>query len=588
MNACGSVKKWIVENIQIPVEKFVTQFQQACEQFKQWWTEQVSQPIEQWVSQLQQTCVEQSCNWWCLCCNKWLCWLAWVVVKVVTWVVTTVVKWAVYWVCKIVAFVVKIVVMVIVAVGKWVVVFVVCLFTDPWAAIKSFRDLWNDLLDIAEEVVDFAKSLLDDVGELITDVEGVVSSLFQGILGIAEANYVGALIAGILRWALELGRDGVDIVRDLICNLQDLVFGILRLNWCRVVAGLAGIGSDIVRLVLLVLRIPGGLVGGPKDEYELNEVERIVDQALRAAFAGDAAGLAAARKKVKLRNRPFGVPIHVDARRLYVSSRSTAIDLQALDRRGVINLSAAADLATDCTQAEPGSREDKRSSYPLNRARWDVVYAGTDMPVDYQTIETFRRDGAAAVPEFRVYAIRREIFRRYLDVAVRKGQQIGVQFVWQMGELEATQLDQIIVPDTDAGNDAMMTLAGRNVASDDLCRPPALAVFRYTNDRRTGLTSWFRPGDQHPSGVTFRDRLPEAMFRFTLVHELGHYLGLDHVGHNGVGFVMFTNDPGAGLDTITLDAFFQIVFLTGEPRFTPDDARTAWSWITSTARSCLT
>ncbi|MEP7335699.1 MAG: hypothetical protein ABI717_07955, partial [Actinomycetota bacterium] len=480
-----------------------------------------------------------------------------------------------------------IVVMVIVAVGKWVVVFAVCLFTDPWAAVKSFRDLWNDLLDIAEEAIDFLKSLLDDVGELLTDVEGVVSSLFQGILGISEANYVGALFAGILRWVLEFWRDGIDIVRDLICNLQDLVFGILRLNACRIVAGLTGIGADIVRVIMLVLRIPGGLVGGPKDEYELNEVERIVDQALRDAFAGDAAGLAAARKKVKLRNRPFGVPIHIDARRIFVSSRSTAIDLQALDARGIINLSAAADLATDCTQAEP-TRDDKRSSYLLNRARWDVVYAGTDMPVDYQTIETFRRLGAAAVPEFRVYAIRREIFRRYLDVAVRKGQQIGVQFLWRMGELEATQLDHILVPDTDAGNDAMMTLAGRNVASDDLCRPPALAVFRYTNDRRSGLTSWFRPGDTHPSGVTFRDRLPEAMFRWVLVHELGHYFGLDHAGHNGAGYIMFTNDPGAGLDVMSLDAFFQIVFLTGEPRFTPDDARTAWGWITSNARSCLT
>jgi hypothetical protein len=593
MNPCGRVKKWIVENIQVPVEKLVTQFQQACEQFKTWWTEQVQQPVEQWVSQLQQTCVQQSCNWWCLCCNKWLCWLVWVAVKVVTWVFVTVLKWLVYLVCKIVAFVVKLVVMIVVAVGKWVVVFVVCIFTDPVAALKSFRDLWNDVLDVVEEVVDFAKSLLDDVGELVGDVEAIVSSLLQGLFGVSELNYVSALIAGILRWQLELGRDAVDIVRDLICNLQDLVFGILRLDWCRVAAGFVDFWAAVARVILLGLRVPGGIFGGIRDEYEVNEVERIVDMALRDAFAGDDAGLATARKKVKLRDRPFGLPIHIDARRFFISSRSSTVDLRALDSAGVINLFAAADLATDCTQQEGtpdrthGDAKPGRSSFTLNRARWDVVYAGTDMHVDYQTIDDYLRLGPLAVPEFRVYAIRKEIFRRYLDNAVRKAQMIGLRFTWAMGEYEVTSLDEIPVPDTQAGNDAVMARVGRTGIGDDLCRAPAMAIFRYSNDRRTGLTSWFRPGDVHPSGVTFRDRLPEAMFRFTLIHELGHYFGLDHTGHNGIGYIMFTNDPGAGLDVMTVDAFFQIAFLSGEPRFSTDDARTTWTWITTNARGCL-
>ena len=592
MNPCTQVKKWIVENIQVPVEKLVTQFQQACEQFKTWWTEQVQQPVEQWVSQLQQTCVEQSCNWWCLCCNKWLCWLAWVLVKVVTWIFVTVLKWFIYWVCKIIAFVFKLIVMIVVAILKWVVVFVVCIFTDPLEALKSFRDLWNDLLDIAEEVVDFAKSLLDDLGAFVCDVEALVSSLFQGLLGSSEANYVGAFFAGLLRWLLELGRDAIDILRDLICNLQDLIFGILRLDWCRVAAGFVDFWTDIARLILLGLRIPGGLVGGPKDEYELNEVERIVDQALRDAFAGDDAGLAAARKKVALRNRPFGLPVHIDARRFFISSRSATIDLRALDRAGVINLFAAADLATDCTQQEGPDRAPGESAgaqlVPAEQGAWDVVYAGTETHVDYQTIDTYLQQGPMAVPEFRVYAIRTEIFRRYLDNAVRKGQMLGIRFSWAIGEYEVTQMDEIPVPDTEPGNDAVMTRVGRTGVGDDLCRAPALALFRYSNDHRTGLTSWFRPpGDVHPSGVTFRDRLPEAMFRFTLIHELGHYFGLDHAGHNGIGFIMFTNDPGAGLDVMTVDAFFQIAFLTGEPRFSPDDARTSWSWITANARGCL-
>lgn len=571
MNPCASVKKWIVENVQVPVEQFVTQWQQACEQFKNWWTESVTTPLEQWLGSWQQTCVQQDCNWWCLCCNKWLCWLAWVVVKVVTWVVTTVLKWAIYWVCKLVAFVVKLIVMIIVAIGKWVVVFVVCLFTDPLAALKSFRDLWNDVLDVVEEVVDFAKSLLDDVGNLVLDVENLVSSALQGVLGIAQANYVTALFAGLARWALELGRDAIDIVRDLICNLQDIVFGILRLNGCRILAGLTGVATDLGRIVLLILRIPGGLVGGPRDQYEIDEVERIVDDALTKAFEGEA--LTRARTKVALRNRPFGLPVHIDARRFFISSRARGVNLRALDAEGVIDLSAAADQMTDC------------SGKPLDRPRWDVVYAGTDTPVDYQTIVDFRKNGPDAVPEFRVYAIRNEMFRRYLDNAVRKGQQIGIRFTYAIGEYEVTQADEVPLPDSDIGNDTVMMRVGRVAGADDLCRPPALAIFKYDNPGRNGLTSWFRPPDSHPSGVTYRERLPEAIFRWVLIHELGHYFGLDH--ENGADKIMFTADPVQGLTAVTWSSVFELLFLTGEPRFTTDDARTVWAWLTANARACL-
>jgi hypothetical protein len=46
--------------------------------------------VESNVQQQVEQCVEQDCNWWCACCNKWLCGLVWVVVNVVSWVVQTV------------------------------------------------------------------------------------------------------------------------------------------------------------------------------------------------------------------------------------------------------------------------------------------------------------------------------------------------------------------------------------------------------------------------------------------------------------------------------------------------------------------
>ena len=81
----------------------------VCSEVQDWVEEQIEQPVEQWVNELQQSCEEQDCNWWCLCCNKWLCWLVWVIVKVVTWVIVTVGKWVTRVVCEIVTFVLDVI-----------------------------------------------------------------------------------------------------------------------------------------------------------------------------------------------------------------------------------------------------------------------------------------------------------------------------------------------------------------------------------------------------------------------------------------------------------------------------------------------
>ncbi len=74
----------------------------VCSEIQEWVEEEIEQPVETFVNQLQETCEEQDCNWWCLCCNKWLCWLVWVVVRVVTWVIVIVGKWVTRIVCEIV------------------------------------------------------------------------------------------------------------------------------------------------------------------------------------------------------------------------------------------------------------------------------------------------------------------------------------------------------------------------------------------------------------------------------------------------------------------------------------------------------
>jgi len=368
MGPCGQVKKWIEENIQIPAERFVTQFREACEEYKRLIEEQLQQPVERWVSELRQTCVEQSCNWWCLCCNKWLCWAFWVVVKVVTWIVVTIVKWVVYLVCKVVAFIVKVVVQIFMTVWKWLVVFVVCLFTDPVAAIKSIRDLWSGILDIYETVVEFGKELLEDLGELLGEYGALWESLLSAI------PLIGPLLAGLVRWGVEWVRSFIELFRGLFSDIADVVFGVFRLNLCRIVAGGAGIGIDVLHVISLVFRIPGGAVGGVRDSYDENAVRAVVEAALQESFGEDLEGLRLARRKIRINQRPFGLPLTLDVRRFFISSRSDSIDLRELHDRGLLNLSAASNLATDCSQTNEAG---ERQTFVLNNPRWEVVYAGT-------------------------------------------------------------------------------------------------------------------------------------------------------------------------------------------------------------------
>ena len=84
--------------------------------------------------------------------------------------------------------------------------------------------------------------------------------------------------------------------------------------------------------------------------------------------------------------------------------------------------------------------------------------------------------------------------------------------------------------------------------------------------------------------MTFKDRLPAYMFRWVLIHELGHYFGLDH---DGAHLIMFTNSPTEGLDPVTGDTVAELVFFTGEPRFNVEDARDVWARLTANARDCV-
>ncbi|MFC4359719.1 hypothetical protein ACFO0N_17375 [Halobium salinum] len=478
---------------------------------------------------------------------------------------------------------------------KFVGTFLVCLFTDPLQALVSLRDLWSDLLETVEEVVDFAQSLLDDVVEILDDIERLVDSLASSF------GVVGAFFASVLKWALHMGRDLLGIVRDLTEGIQDVVFGILRLNWCRIASGGVEIGLQIARAVTWVTRIPFGLLGSARDSVTLHEVESEVDRALRRRFGDDEDALERARDRVGVGSRPMGLPMEVRPVRLFVSTESE-VDLRDLHRDGVIDLYAMAGHASRC----PGG--------PLDRPTGEVVYAGTDKTVSYRDIDLYLAEGPEAVAEFHAFAIRTDRFRRYLDTARRKAAQLGVQLWWKdIGAFEVHDRDYVPLDlrseGPSAGDDTppiggerrnpvveqlLADVYGRTGRDDPLCEVPLVAVFSYTEIRERqpfGFASWFRPpsfagilGDdddyEQVSGATFRDRQPYWPFQFVPIHEVGHYLGLDHANHETPDLIMMSPvDP----NWISQRAIVEYLLLTGEPRFTLEDLRMTWRWVTEVA-----
>ena len=63
----------------------------TCVEIEEWIEEEVQRPIEEWEERAEERCRRRSCNWWCLCCNKWFCWIEIVLVKIIKWV-TEIVK----------------------------------------------------------------------------------------------------------------------------------------------------------------------------------------------------------------------------------------------------------------------------------------------------------------------------------------------------------------------------------------------------------------------------------------------------------------------------------------------------------------
>ena len=73
-----------------------------CESFQAWVETEVRQPIERKINKTIQQCKKNKCKKWCLCCNKWWCWLTVIFLTIYEFIITLVLQLIVFSICFVV------------------------------------------------------------------------------------------------------------------------------------------------------------------------------------------------------------------------------------------------------------------------------------------------------------------------------------------------------------------------------------------------------------------------------------------------------------------------------------------------------
>lgn len=225
MSLCTEVGRWITEYIEKPVEQFLETTRQQCTEVRRWVEREVRRPIETWRQKQEQQCREQECIWWCLCCNKWICTLVTIVVRVIEWVIEIVGEWLIETVCHLIVEIVCVIVMVLVKVTRWVVEAVVCIF-EKFCAYLYFLAGVALIGVLVGGVLSAAVTLAGGVAALVAGVIAAIGALLIALVvcELSMCRLLG-LIFWALKWAIVIGMVISISLRSAACGFVVVLYG---------------------------------------------------------------------------------------------------------------------------------------------------------------------------------------------------------------------------------------------------------------------------------------------------------------------------------------------------------------------------
>ena len=454
----------------------------------------------------------------------------------------------------------------------------------------------------------------------VTDtVEDLVDSVVDGAQGGLEwANGWLCQNAGTVGcWAGNIGLGGLS---GLLGGLQD-AFG-KGLNFIRTLGGAAGalLRGDLAGFLgklgelfvaagefffVVVRFLTGGyIIGGIVDAFERDALRRFVEELLDEKFQNEPDRLARIRKHIGLEGVGWGLPFEATHRVYRLDSANAP--LWEWHQNGSIDLYAMASLLSFA------SFQVLRPPTVVRSVSSDGVFEST-IPINRWTLSRYI-NSKGTEGRIRVYAMSRATIKDNLQVASDKSKKLGVELSWNDGERFAwfrryawhdisTQTEY--QPRRRTLGDYLINEGLRTGTTGEQCHLLAFGVFTFVKGLGQASGRDIREGARatpcatpdrndsccvtvdltEGSGAFYRDQWPPQVFRYVLAHEIGHYLGLCHYGHDGFQNVMFT--PAEEADLSYWDWGLFNYYLDSEPHFTLDDAKNVWRFLVDQLPYCL-
>lgn len=479
--------------------------------------------------------------------------------------------------------------------------------SDIGNAVSSAASAVGDAVeDVVDAVVDTVEDVVDTVVDTAQDVIQDASDWLcenAGSVGCFVGNVVGGILGGVLTGVQEILQSIFDIVRDV----GGLIGSLLRLDLPGFLKGLGALVLDILGLAVDIIRFVtlGTIVGGIVHKFKRSMLRDFVDDLVQRTFGADPTTLATVRTRIGLDgSRRFGFRLPATHRVFMMDSQS--VPLWQMHNDGQLDLYALAHLLSF-------------DSFAIGASNPTTVVTSVDeegndnlWPVSRWTISRYlESDGRDR--RLRVYAMSRQAVAEKLNVASRKLEEIAVILDWNDGEdypwFRGGITSQLITENeynfNTGGLEVLLGQPEYQRPANVNCELLTLGAFRLermgrvagrdilecenfpancaTPDRTDQCCITIRRNVS--SGTIYRDSWPSDIFAYVLPHEIGHYLGLCHCGHDGFHHVMFTNADAAGLgffDWGNLSLYWE-----SEPHFSLEDGRNAWRFIVNQLADCL-